>query len=82
MKQIINDLWASFNNHELGASARKLTAFALMILVVYIHLKYVDVSNCIDALIIDLCGVSLMLGLVTFSQLINLKNGGNDETNK
>ena len=79
MKQIINDLWASFNNHELGVSARKATAFALMVLVAYIHFKYIDLSNCIEALIIDLCGVSLMLGLVTFSQLINLKNGNKQD---
>ena len=77
---ILKDIWASFNNHEQGASARKLTAFALMCLVVYIHASQLTHENAVEFLIIDLCGVFLALGLVTFAQIIELKNGKQDGT--
>ena len=82
MNKIINDIWASFNNHELGASARKLTAFALMVCIAFIHYKQLNENNATEFLIIDLCGVFLALGLVTFSQLIELKNGKDNGANK
>lgn len=80
--KIIKDIWASFNNHEKGASARKLTAFALMVMIVYIHYTQLSSENAIEFLIIDLCGVFLSLGLVTFAQIIELKNGTNNGTDK
>ena len=79
MRKIFNDLWASFNNHEQGASARKLTAFALMVMIGYIHKTQLTHDNATEFLVIDLCGVFLSLGLVTFSQIIELKNGKKDE---
>jgi hypothetical protein len=82
VKKLINDILASFNNYEQGASARKLTAFALMILIAYSHVKFVDLTNVVEVLIIDLSGVLLCLGLVSFEQIIKLKNGGSaDATN-
>ena len=78
MKNIINDIWASFNNHELGMSARKATAFSLMICIFYLHLKFVDSVNVIEVMILDLCGVALMLGIVTIEQIIKFKNGENN----
>jgi hypothetical protein len=80
MKKVFNDIWASFNNHEKGASARKLTAFALMVLIAYIHYKELSQTNATEFLIIDLCGVFLSLGLVTFAQIIELKNGKTNST--
>ena len=79
--KIINNILASFNNHEKGFSARKLTAFALMVCIGYIHYKFVDTSIAIEALIVDLCGVLLSLGLVTAANIIELRNGGKNETN-
>lgn len=66
---------SSFDNATIGASARKLTAFALMVCIAYIHLKFIDKDNAIDALIIDLIGVGFFLGLITVSQIVELKNG-------
>lgn len=80
--KIIKDIWASFNNHEQGASARKLTAFALMCLVVYIHASQLTHENAVEFLIIDLCGVFLSLGLITFSQIVELKNGSKNGTDQ
>lgn len=80
--KIINNILASFNNYEKGFSARKLTAFSLMICIAYIHYKFVDTSIAIEVLIIDLSGVLIALGIVTAEQVIKLKNGGNNEPNQ
>lgn len=79
--KVINDLIKSFTNDKGGFSARKLTAFALMVCVAYIHYKYVDLSIAVEVLIIDLCAVLLCLGLVTASNLIELKNGSKQQDN-
>lgn len=78
MKNIITNLFASFNNLDGGFSARKLTAFALMILIAYVHYKYVDLSNAIEAILIDLAGVLLLLGIITFEQILKFKNGAKE----
>lgn len=77
---IIDNLIKSFTTEKGGFAARKLTAFALMILIAYSHFKYVDLTNVVEVLIIDLSGVLLCLGLVTASNIIELKNGKNNET--
>lgn len=79
MKNLFNNLFASLNNQEGGFSARKLTAFSLMILIAYIHYKYVDLSNAIEAILIDLAGVLLLLGIITFEQILKFKNGDKSE---
>ena len=75
MKKIIENLINSLNNQDSGFSARKLTALALMILIAYVHYKYVDLSNAIEAILIDLGGVLLLLGIITFEQILKFKNG-------
>ena len=77
--KIIDNLLKSFTTEKGGFAARKLTAFALMILIAYSHFKYVDLTNVVEVLIIDLSGVLLCLGLVTASNIIELKNGKNNE---
>lgn len=77
----IDNLIKSFTNDKGGFSARKLTAFALMVCVAYIHYNYVDLSIAVEVLIIDLSAVLLCLGLVTASNLIELKNGSKQQDN-
>jgi hypothetical protein len=79
---IITNLLNSFTTEKGGFAARKLTAFALMFCIAYIHLKFVNESNAIEALIIDLIGVAFFLGLVSVTQILELKNGKKDEPNK
>ena len=79
MKKIIENLINSLNNSDSGFSARKLTAFSLMILIAYVHYKYVDLSNAIEAILIDLGGVLLLLGSVTFEQIIRFREGSPKE---
>jgi hypothetical protein len=79
MKRIIDNLIGSFDTvKENGFSARKLSAFALMICIAFVHLKWVNHDNVAEVLIIDLCGVLILLGLVTMEQVIKLKNGSNE----
>jgi hypothetical protein len=77
---IAENLIKSFTTEKGGFAARKLTAFALMVCVAYIHFKYVDITIAVEVLIVDLAAVLLCLGLVTASNIIELKNGKNNET--
>ena len=72
----LNFLLASFRNEPGGASARKLTAFAFMLCVAWVHLKWVNHENAIAALIIDVSAALLSLSIVTAENLIRLRHGG------
>ena len=77
---MINKLIGSFDNVKgQGFSARKLTAFALMICIAFIHFRFVDINNAIEALMIDLSGVLLCLGIVTAQNIIEFKNNNNQQ---
>jgi hypothetical protein len=75
MKRIFDYIGLSFDITTKGASARKLTAFALMIGVCFLHFKFANINNAVEFLIIDLSGVFLLLGIITAEQIIKLKNG-------
>ncbi len=72
----LNFLLASFRNEPGGASARKLTAFAFMLCVAWVHLKYVNHENAIAALVIDVSAALLSLSIITAENLIRLRHGG------
>jgi hypothetical protein len=75
MKRIIDNLIGSFDNKkENGFSARKLSAFALMVCIAFVHFKWVNHDNVAEVLIIDLCGVLILLGLVTAQNILDYKN--------
>lgn len=79
MKKIIDGLLGSFDNVKgNGFSGRKLTAFAFVVMSAYIHLKYVNETNAIEALIVDVCCILVSLGIVTAQNIIDLKNGSNE----
>jgi hypothetical protein len=79
---MITKLLGSFDNVKgQGFSARKLTAFALMLCIAFIHFRFVDINNAIEALMIDLSGVLLCLGIVTAQNIIELKNNKQNEGN-
>ena len=75
MKRIIDNLIGSFDTvKENGFSARKLSAFALMVCIAFVHFKWVNHDNVAEVLIIDLCGVLILLGLVTAQNILDYKN--------
>ena len=80
--RVLTYLLQSFTTENGGASARKLTAFAAVLVAIYITYHYTDKDNVITMVIIWLSTGMLCLGLVTFAQLIQLKNGNNGNTEK
>lgn len=73
--KIINNLINSFTTDKSGFSARKLSAFAAVIVAIYITVKLVPIAAQIDALYAWLFFALICLGIVTIEQIINLKNG-------
>lgn len=72
-------LTGSFDNSNTGFSARKTTAFAVICLITYCHLRFVDKTNSVEVIIIDSL-LLLLFGLVTFQQVIEFKNGSKTST--
>jgi hypothetical protein len=76
--KILDNLINSFTTEKGGFAARKLTAFAFMVCIAYVHYSALTIENVEVFLWVDLCGVMLCLGLVTASNIIALKNGSNN----
>jgi hypothetical protein len=77
-KRLVNSL----DNTNQGFSARKLTAFIIIASVIVGHFFYYkhcytkeDFSIFTSVLIIDYCASGFFLGIITFQQIINFKNG-------
>lgn len=78
---IFNKLISSFDvTTKGGFSARKLSAFAGIIISLFITYKHVDQTTLSTILLIWLGFVSICLGLVTFEQLMKLKNNDTPPT--
>lgn len=79
-KTIIDNLIGSFNNKNEGFSARKLTAFILILCIVFMHIEWgLDSKFSVEILICDLIGVAFFLGLITTDQIIRFKNNTNEK---
>ncbi len=77
----------SLKNSDLGWSGRKMTAFALTLCVVSLHIGYylyaITAANFAlftEVLIIDLCAIAFFMGLVTVANLIELRTGRKTES--
>lgn len=82
MKKILSDIWGSFNNKEEGVSARKLTAFWIIVIHTIGNVRYIYHSTheqflnlFIEWCIVNLCAIAFFLGLVTFDQIIKFRTG-------
>jgi hypothetical protein len=60
---------ASFDNTKIGFSSRKLTAFATMIMIAYCHFRFVDASNVVEVILIDMGFVLVLFGMTTYSNI-------------
>ena len=79
MRKIFHNLIASFTTEKDGYSARKLSAFAAVVVAIYITIKLIPIAAQIDALYAWLAFGLLCLGIVTIEQIINLKNNKPNE---
>lgn len=83
VKKAIVWLFESFTNTKDGSSARKLSAFfAIVIMAAFVTIHFTTPANAENMVIIWLVFASLCLSLVTVQQVIELKNGKKDDTNK
>jgi hypothetical protein len=81
--KLIDKILNSFScNKEKDFSARKLTAFSIMTLIAYCHFRYVDSTVIVQVLVIDTIFVLLLLSIITFEQVIRLKNGNTNNNDK
>jgi hypothetical protein len=78
MKQILNNILASLDNHSKGYSGRKLTAVWSVLVASYVTHRLPEDMR-LHALYAWQILALLCLGIVTFEQIIKLKNGGNNE---
>jgi len=69
---MIKKLLASLDNSNNGYSARKLTAFVIVSLVVLAHVKWLnlgDLTQLGEVLIIDYTFISALFGMTTYQKL-------------
>jgi hypothetical protein len=81
MKNILNKLISSLDTHTKGFSARKLTAFCVMICVIAAHIKWLslaDFSLLGEILMIDYAFVAALLGMTTYQNIKSSKGSDNE----
>jgi len=72
MKEFINKIISSLDNHSKGFSARKLSALVIIICVIAAHVKWLslgDLTMLGEILMIDYGFISVCLGLTTFESI-------------
>lgn len=75
MKELYKNILASFNNSPGGFSARKLSAFYCLIMGTIVTFKFGNAANSTELVIIWVLAAFLFLGIVTFQQITDFKNG-------
>lgn len=78
MKNIINKIIASFDTYNKGFSSRKLTAFASIIVAIYVTYTLPDEAR-LHALYAWQLLALLCLGIVTIQNILEFKNGNSDK---
>lgn len=72
MKELINKLMSALDTHSQGFSARKLSAFVIIICCISAHVKWMalgDFSQLTTVLTIDYGFIALCLGLTTYEKI-------------
>lgn len=74
-KEFLIGFLYTFTNDRRGNSARKTTAFALMVCIAYTHFKYLSVENAQLIIATDGLLILVLLGIITAQNLIEMKFG-------
>lgn len=82
MQKLTRWLIGSFDVGTEGGSAKKLTAFAFMVLVAWLHFVYVDKDNAIEFLIVDVSALLTLLGVSTIDKIQQLKHQSSNGNNQ
>jgi len=79
LKKFTKWILGSFDVTDDGSSAKKLTAFAFMVLVGWLHIVFVDKNNALEFLIVDVSAILTLLGVATIDKLQQMKNKDHGE---
>lgn len=74
-----NRLVSILDNHSKGFSMRKVVALTFVVLTYYIEMKYVTSATLTEVIIINLSFIAILLGIVTFEQILKFKEGNKNE---
>jgi hypothetical protein len=77
--KFVSYIQSSLDNFTIGASAKKLTALLLSLMVAYLHLRYAGHGNAVEFLIADLTAICTLLGVSTIERF-KRKTKPNDES--
>ena len=75
---VLDRLIKSFDLTDEGFSFRKIMSLIVLILVVYIHIKFVDATNALNFTLYDFGFICVLLGLVNVDNFIAAKWGGKE----
>lgn len=81
MKKFIDKIISSLDNHTKGFSARKLTAFAVMLCVIAAHVKWLSLGDFAmlgEILLIDYAFVAALLGMTTYQSIKSSQCSGKE----
>jgi len=79
IKSNIEKLVSSFDTVTTNAfSARKLSAFWFVVLTTYLEIQFISSSLLVEIVTINIILILLLLGIITFEQIIKFK-GGDDK---
>jgi hypothetical protein len=74
MKDIFKNFLLSLDNKQQGYSGKKLTAFALVVCVIAIHIKWIslgDFSQLISVLTVDFAFIATLFGINEYGKKQN-----------
>lgn len=74
MKEIYRGILGSFNNKEEGFSARKISSFVIVVLVIVLHVKWFKADKweyIAEILFLDYTFILVCLGLATWQSVKN-----------
>lgn len=83
MRKILSYVFSGLDTHSKGASARKLSAFVIVLLVIVTHVKWIslgDFTQLETVLIIDYGFIAGCLGMTTYETITKLRK--NEATDK
>jgi hypothetical protein len=72
LKEILNNLLDSFKTNANGFSARKISAFAIIVMVISLHIKWFNSDKWEyvgEILALDFAFVSVALGMTTYEAI-------------
>jgi hypothetical protein len=78
-KGFTNDLTNSLKTDKGGFSFRKIMSGFVILMAIWLHYQFASIETVVSILVVDYTFIALLIGLVTASQIIELKKGEKSE---